>query len=49
MDPHVLLFFIGVRGLPERDILSLCVMGWRLEKFGSSSAAAVVVAPLKKG
>ena len=37
--------YIGVRGVPERDILSLCVMGWRLEKFGTSSAAAAV-APL---
>ena len=33
--------------MPERDILSLCVMGWRLDKFGTSSAVAVVVvAPL---
>ena len=34
---------IGVRGMPERDILSLCVMGWRLEKFGTSSVAVVIV------
>ena len=30
--------------MPERDILSLCAMGWRLEKFGTSSAAAVAPA-----
>ena len=29
-----------MRGVPERDILSLCVMGWRLEKFGTFSAVA---------
>ena len=33
---------IGVRGVPERDILSLCVMEWRLDRFGNSSAAAAV-------
>ena len=32
-----------MRGVPERDILSLCVMEWRLDRFGNSSAAAAVV------
>ncbi len=35
---------IGVRGVPERDILSLCVMGWREERPGNSSAVVAVVA-----
>ena len=37
---------VGVRGCPERDIPSLCVMGWGWEMLGNSSAvvAAVVAA-----
>ena len=41
----------GVRGVAERDILSLCVMGWRLDSSGNSStvvAAAVTVAVTPK-
>ena len=41
-----------MRGCPERDISSLCVMGWGWEMFGNSSAAAVAAAaavPLKVG
>ena len=33
---------IGVRGCPERDIPSLCVMGWGWEMLGNSSAAVAV-------
>ena len=38
------LYYIGVRGCPERDIPSLCVMGWGWEMLGNSSAAAVAAA-----
>ncbi len=39
--------FYRSEGLPERDISSLCVMGWGLEVSGNSSVLAVaVVAPL---
>ena len=31
-------------GLPERDIESLCVMGWGLEVAGNSSAASAAAA-----
>ena len=34
-------YFVGVRGCPERDIPSLCVMGWGWEMLGNSSAAVV--------
>ena len=46
-SPHSyqqMLGFIGVRGCPERDIPSLCVMGWGWEMSGNSSAAAAVTA-----
>ena len=32
-----------MRGCPERDIPSLCVLGWGWEMLGNSSAAAAVV------
>ena len=35
---------VGVRGCPERDISSLCVMGWGWEMLGNSSAVAAVAA-----
>ena len=36
--------YIGVRGCPEQDIPSLCVMGGGWEMLGNSSAAAAVAA-----
>ncbi len=35
---------VGVRGFPERDISSLCVMGWGWEMLGNSSAAVAAAA-----
>ena len=43
---------IGVRGKPERDMVSLRMMGWGLVAVGSSSAvaaAAVVAAAAHPG
>ena len=44
MVPGPLGYHTGVRGCPERDIPSLCVMGGWWEMLGNSSAAAAVAA-----
>ncbi len=37
------ILYIGVRGVPERDIPSLGAMGWGVEVSGNSSAVVAVV------